>query len=123
MPEGAIQRLKSSHRYIQTKITVLENSLSGVAIARGDVNCGIMLNIRVCRDLAVDAQAQIKPGVVARATHLPARQKSVRFSVGAEYPIVAPAEPLALCAQIRGLEAATSVTLIVRRDAPAAELA
>jgi DNA-binding transcriptional LysR family regulator len=110
VPE-VIQRLKSGHRYIHAKITVLDNIHIATAIARGDVDFGIMLNPRVSRDLAVRAHAEIKLGLVTRAQHPLARQKSVRFSVCAEYPIVAPAEPLALCEQIRGLEAATGVTL------------
>ena len=106
-----IQRLKSEHRYIQTKITVLDNIHIAAAIARGDVDFGIMLNPRVSRELEVRAHAEIKLGLVTRAKHPLARQKSIRFSVCAEYPIVAPAEPLALCEHIRGLEVATGVTL------------
>ena len=110
VPE-VIQRLKSEHRYIHTKITVLDNIHVAAAIARGDADFGIMLNPRVSRELAVRAHTEIKLGLVTRAKHPLAQQKSVRFSVCAEYPIVAPAEPLALCEQIRGLEAATGVTL------------
>jgi DNA-binding transcriptional LysR family regulator len=110
VPE-VIQRLKSGHRYIQTKITVLDNIHIAAAIARGDVDFGIMLNPRVSRDLAVRAHTEIRLGLVTRAQHPLARHKSIRFSVCAEYPIVAPAEPLALCEQIRGLETATGVTL------------
>jgi DNA-binding transcriptional LysR family regulator len=75
------------------------------------VDFGILLNPQVSRDLAVLSHTEIKLGLVTRPKHPLARQKSVRFSVCAEYPIVAPAEPLALCDQIRGLEAATGVTL------------
>jgi DNA-binding transcriptional LysR family regulator len=110
VPE-VVQRLKSEHRYIQAKITVLDNIHIAAAIARGDVDFGIMLNPRVSRELEVRAHAEIKLGLVTRAKHPLARQKSIRFSVCAEYPIVAPAEPLALCEQIRGLEVATGVTL------------
>jgi len=110
VPE-VIQRLKAEHRYIHTKITVLDNIHVAAAIARGEVDFGIMLNPRVSRELAVRAHSEIKLGLVTRVKHPLARQKSVRFSVCAEYPIVAPAEPLALCEQIRGLEAATGVTL------------
>ena len=110
VPE-VIQHLKTEHRYIHTKITVLDNIHIAAAIARGDVDFGIMLNPRVSRELAVRAHTEIKLGLVTRARHPLARQKSIRFSVCAEYPIVAPAEPLALCEQIRGLEAATGVTL------------
>lgn len=110
VPE-VIQRLKSEHRYIQAKITVLDNIHVAAAIARGDVDFGILLNPRVSRDLAVRAHAEIELGLVTRPRHPLARQKSIRFSVCAEYPIVAPAEPLALCGQIRELEVATGVTL------------
>jgi DNA-binding transcriptional LysR family regulator len=58
VPE-VIQRLKSEHRYIQTKITVLGNIHIAAAIARGDVDFGIMLNPRVSRELAVRAHAEI----------------------------------------------------------------
>jgi DNA-binding transcriptional LysR family regulator len=80
------------------------------AIARGDVDFGIMLNPRVSRELEVRAHAEIKLGLLTRAKHPLARQKGIRFSVCAEYPIVAPAEALALCEHVRGLEAATGVT-------------
>jgi DNA-binding transcriptional LysR family regulator len=108
---GGASASRSGHRYIPTKITVFDKNLIAAAIAHGDVDFGIMLNPRVSRDPAVRAHAEIRPGWVTRASHPRARQKSVRFSVCAEYPIVAPAEPLALCEQIRGLEAATGVTL------------
>jgi DNA-binding transcriptional LysR family regulator len=107
----AIQRLTSEHPFIQARITVLDNVQVPAAIASGEVDFGIMLNPRTSRDLAVRAHAEIRLGLVTQATHPLARQESVRFSVCAEQPIVAPTEPLALCEQIHALEAATGVTL------------
>jgi DNA-binding transcriptional LysR family regulator len=106
-----IQRLKSEHPFIQARIAVLDNVQVTAAIAGGAVDLGIMLNPRTSRELTVRAHAQIQLGLVTPPKHALARQKSVRFSVCAEQPIVAPAEPLALCEQIRGLEVATGVTL------------
>ena len=110
LPE-VIQRFKSEHRYIHTKIMVLDNIQVAAAIARGEVDFGIMLNPRLSRELEVRAHAEIKLGLVTLPKDPLARQKSIRFSVCAEYPIVAPAEPLALCEQIHSLEVATGVTL------------
>ncbi len=90
---------------------MLDNVQVTAAIASGEVDLGIMLNPRTSRELAVRAHAQIQLGLVTPPKHSLARQRSVRFSVCAEQPIVAPAEPLALCEQIRGLEVATGVTL------------
>ncbi len=53
----------------------------------------------------------VKLGLVTPVGHPLSRRKNVRFSSCAEHPIIAPAEPLALCAQIRALETATGVTL------------
>jgi len=107
----AIQRLTAEHPFIQVKITVLDNVQVAAAITGGEVDFGIMLNPRTSRDLTVRAHAEIQLGLVTPASHPLGINKSIRFSVCAEQPIVAPAEPLALCEQIRGLEVATGVTL------------
>ncbi len=106
-----IQRLMAEHPFIQTRITVLDNVQVTAAITSGAVDFGIMLNPRTSRDLSVRAHAEVKLGLVTPALHPLARKKSVRFSACAEQPIIAPAEPLALCEQIRGLEVATGVTI------------
>jgi DNA-binding transcriptional LysR family regulator len=107
----AIQRLKAEHPFIQAKITVLDNVQVAAAITSGAVDFGVILNPRTSRDLMVRAHAEVQLGLVTQTTHPLAGKKSVRFSVCAEQPIVAPTEPLALCEQIHGLEAATGVTL------------
>jgi DNA-binding transcriptional LysR family regulator len=107
----AIQRLKAEHPFIQARISVLDNVQVTAAIASAQVDFGIMLNPRSSRELAVRAHAEIVLGLVTPPEHPLAHRQTVRFSVCAEQPIVAPAEPLALCEQIRGLEVASGVTL------------
>ncbi len=106
-----IQRLTTEHPFIHTQITVLDNDQVTAAITSGEVDFGIMLNPRTSRDLMVREYAEVRLGLVTQASHPLACKRSIRFSVCAEQPIVAPAQPLALCEQIRALEVATGVTL------------
>jgi DNA-binding transcriptional LysR family regulator len=106
-----ILRLKAEHPFIQVRISVVDNVQVTAAIGGGEVDFGMMLNPRTSRDLSVRAHAEIVLGLVTLPDHPLVRRRSVRFSVCAEEPIVAPARPLALCEQIQGLQVATGVTL------------
>ncbi len=63
-----------------------------------------MLNPRTSKDLTVRAHADIKPGLVTPRHQALARQKSVRFSICAEYPIVAPADRWRCVSRFVGLK-------------------
>jgi DNA-binding transcriptional LysR family regulator len=108
---AVIRRLRQEHPAITTEIAVLDNLLIGEAIAAGEVDFGMMLNPRSSKNLVVRAHAEILLGIVSRTDHAIARQRSVHFSACAELPMVVPGEPLALCEQIDGLEAATGVSM------------
>jgi DNA-binding transcriptional LysR family regulator len=61
----------------------------------------------------VRARLDVTLGFATLPGHEIARKPRQRFSACEDHPIVAPHEPLALCQQVRALEAATSTTLNV----------
>jgi len=107
-----IERLRREHPFITTRLLVLDNKDIPAAITSGDVDFGLLLNPQASRDLSVRAHREILLGFVSRTDHPVTRQSTpVHLSEAAEYPVVAPAEPLALCVQLRALQAATGVVM------------
>jgi len=92
-------------------LKVLDNEKVAAAIAAGEVDFGILLDPQFSRALTVGAHLEVRLGFVTLAGHPLAAASSQRFSACAGYPIVAPNQPLALCQQVRALEAATGTTL------------
>ncbi|PZU07234.1 LysR family transcriptional regulator [Sphingomonas sp.] len=103
---------------ITFEISVLENHLVMQGVASGEVDLGLALDPRSARGLQVRAHAEIPLGFVTRAGHELTAHDAVRFSRCAEYPMIAPAEPLALCDQVNALEASSGVSpqIVVRSD-------
>lgn len=108
-----VRRVRLSYPGVSFTLRVLDNAEVAGALARGDVDCGIMLDPHSSRDLMVRARQDVILGFVTLPDHEIARKPRQRFSACEDHPIVAPHEPLALCQQVRALEAATSTTLNV----------
>jgi len=106
-----IERLQNEHRFITTNIAVMQSKQVADAIVAGEVDFGLMLHPQSSRELLVRAHTAIHTGFVTLPGHPIAQQATARFSDCALYPIVAPAEPLAVCEPIRGLEMATGVAI------------
>ncbi len=108
-----VRRVRLNYPGVSFTLRVLDNAEVAGALARGDVDCGIMLDPHSSRDLMVRARQDVILGFVTLPDHEIARKPRQRFSACEDHPIVAPHEPLALCQQVRALEAATSTTLNV----------
>ena len=106
-----IHRLRHEHPSIVTKIVVMESKQVADAIVAGDVDFGLMLHPQSSRELLVRARTAVPLGFVTLPDHEIARQPHARFSAAALYPIVTPAEPLAVCEPIRAMEATTGVAI------------
>jgi DNA-binding transcriptional LysR family regulator len=106
-----IQRLQDEHPGITLDIVVLENLRVAAAIAHGDVDFGIMLMPRPAKELRVRAHVPIALGIVSPTDHPVCQRQSAPFSVCAQYPVVAPGEPLALSEHLRSLQAASGVAM------------
>lgn len=96
---------------ITPRLAVLENAKVQAALLSGKADFGILLAAHVGRALAVRAHAEVRLGFVVRPDHPLAQERSCRFSVGAHYRLVTPAEPLALCEQVTALSSAAGIEL------------
>ncbi|TIX90519.1 LysR substrate-binding domain-containing protein [Rhizobium sp. P44RR-XXIV] len=96
---------------ITIELKVLNNvDVQGV-VQRGEVDFGLMLAPQTSKDIIVQNHRDIVLGVITQPDHQLASMPGIRFSRCVEYPIVAPAEPLALCDQVNALQAATGIVL------------
>jgi DNA-binding transcriptional LysR family regulator len=108
-----VRRIRETYPGISFSLSVLDNVEVARALARGDVDFGIMLDPQPSRELVVRAQLDVVLGFATLPDHELAGQSRRRFSACADHLIVAPQEPLALCQQVRALEASTSTSLRV----------
>jgi len=108
-----VRQVRLNYPGVFFTLRVLDNVEVAAALARGDVDFGIMLDPQSSRDLMVRARLDVILGFVTLPGHEIARKPRQRFSACEDHAIVAPHEPLALCQQVRALEAATSATLNV----------
>ena len=108
-----VREVRAEFPGVSFTLKVLDNINVTRAVTDGDVDFGVMLEPRSSRELMVRAHLDVILGFVTLPGHPITRRPSQRFSACAPYPIVAPCEPLALCQQVRALEAATSTSLNV----------
>lgn len=80
-------------------------------IAAGEVDFGILLNPRTSKDVQVRGHREVVLGFVTPPGHSLVKQASRRFNACNGLPMVLPAEPLAICEQLRALEATSAVEL------------
>ena len=106
-----VQEIRRDFPGVTIELKVLENVAVQGAIQRGEVDFGLMLAPQSSKDIIVLNHRDIRLGVITRPDHVLATAGGVRFSRCVEHPVIAPAEPLALCEQVSALEAATGVTL------------
>jgi DNA-binding transcriptional LysR family regulator len=109
-----IERLRQEHPFIATRLLIRDSKDIPAAVTSGAVDFGLMLNPQASRDLSVRSHREFLLGFVSRPDHpIAAQAKEAHLSEAAHYPIVAPCEPLALCVQLRGLQAVTGITMNV----------
>lgn len=106
-----IRQMRVDFPGISFTIKVLDNIDVGTALSSGEADFGVMLNPRATKDLQVYAHFDVMLGLATLPDHPIAGNAGIRFNRCAEYPIVAPVEPLALCEQVDALVAATGVVL------------
>lgn len=108
-----IKRVHDAFPGISIELKVLENLRVRDAVAAGQVDFGIYLEPETYRDLVVRTHAAAVLGLVTLPDHPLAGQQACRFSACLGYRLVIPAEPLALCQQVRVLEGATGAVMDV----------
>lgn len=96
---------------ITVKVRVLGNDAVRRAIADGEVDCGIMFEPESYRDLTVRAFVEVVLGFLTPVGHPFGGKREARFSSCVGEPMIAPAEPLAVCQQVAILEGATGVRM------------
>jgi DNA-binding transcriptional LysR family regulator len=107
-----VARLRQDHPFIATRLLVMDSKDIPAAVTSGEVDFGLMLNPQASRDLSVRSHREILLGFVSRTDHpIAGLSREAHLSEAVHYPIVAPCEPLALCAQLRALQAVTGITL------------
>lgn len=107
----AIHALRQDYPGITAHLKVVDNVAIQGLIQSGAVDFGLMLSPQSSRDTVVQAHRDIVLGFATPAGHPLAANGGVRFSCCVDFPVIAPAEPLALCEQVAALEAATGVAI------------
>jgi DNA-binding transcriptional LysR family regulator len=108
---SVVHAIKSRYPEITIGIRVLENDRVRQAIARGEVDFGILLEPQSFRELTVRAFVEVVLGFLTPAGHPFGAQKEARFSACVGSSLIVPAEPLAVSQQVAVLEGATAVVL------------
>jgi len=108
-----IQALRAEFPAITFELKVRDNVDVLASVADGDVDFGLMLNPQSSKDIAVRSHREIYLGFVVPPGHNLAMRGSCRFSQCLNHAMVVPAEPLALCEQVRALEATSSIRMTV----------
>ncbi len=106
-----VRRMREDFDGISFEIRVLENHDVLASIIAGEVDFGLLLNPQSSKDVMVRAHRDVMLGVVTTLNHPLARNAGCRFNACFEFPVILPAEPLAVCEQVRALQAATGVDL------------
>lgn len=110
IPE-TLHAIQQRYPGITVGVKVLGNDQVRRAIADGEVDCGIMFEPESYRDLTVRAFVEVVLGFFTPAGHPFGARRETRFSACVGEPVIAPAEPLAVCQQVAVLEGATGVML------------
>lgn len=110
IPE-TLHAIQQRYPGITVGVKVLGNDQVRRAIADGEVDCGIMFEPESYRDLTVRAFVEVVLGFFTPAGHPFGVRRETRFSACVGEPVIAPAEPLAVCQQVAVLEGATGVML------------
>lgn len=98
---------------ITFEISARDNREVMRAVAAGSVDFGVALDPQSARDLQVRAHADIALGFVTPPGHELCAHDAARFSRCAGLAMIAAAEPLALCDQVKALEASSGVAMRV----------
>ncbi|QSR17699.1 LysR family transcriptional regulator [Novosphingobium sp. KA1] len=104
-----IHAIQQAYPGISVGVKVQGNEQVRRAIAEGEVDFGILFEPHSYRDLTVRAFVEVVLGFLTPPGHPLGARREARFSACAGEPMIAPAEPLAVCQQIAVLEGATGV--------------
>lgn len=107
----AIHALRDRYPGITINVRVLKNDAVRMAITAGEVDFGIFFEPQTFRGITVRAFVDVVLGLLTTPGHLLASQRETRFSACEGYPLIVPAEPLAVCQQVAVLEGMTGLTL------------
>jgi DNA-binding transcriptional LysR family regulator len=108
-----IQALRREFPDITFELKVLDNVDVLASVADGNVDFGLMLNPQSSKDIAIRGHREVFLGFVVPPGHGFASLDSCRFSQCLGQAMVVPAEPLALCEQVRALEATSGIRMKV----------
>jgi DNA-binding transcriptional LysR family regulator len=108
-----IQALRQEFPDITFDLKVLDNIDVLASITDGDVDFGLMLNPQSSKDILIRGHRDVFLGFAVPPGHRFASLDRCRFSQCVGYAMVVPAEPLALCEQVRALEAASGIRMSV----------
>ncbi|BBC73841.1 LysR family transcriptional regulator [Altererythrobacter sp. B11] len=92
-------------------LRVLDNDAVRKAIAAGEVDFGIFFEPQSYRDITVRSFVEVVLGFLTPPGHPLARASEARFSSCVGFPLIVPAEPLAVCQQIAVLEGMIGVEI------------
>ena len=106
-----VRRVQVDHPGISIGLKLFDNQKVHAAIVAGEVDFGMYLGPASSRDLLVRAHAEVVLGLVMQPDHPLGSKAERRFADTAGYPMVVPAEPLALCQQVAALQRATGVPM------------
>jgi DNA-binding transcriptional LysR family regulator len=108
-----ILALRQEFPAITFELKVLDNVDVLASVADGDVDFGLMLNPQSSKNIAIRGHREVFLGFVVPPGHSFALRDSCRFSQCLGHAMVVPAEPLALCEQVRALEATSGIRMTV----------
>lgn len=106
-----VHALRLDYPGITVHVAVVDNIVIQDMVRSGDVDFGLMLSPQSSKDTVVQAHCDIVLGFATAPDHPLAAKGGVRFSHCVGFPVIAPAEPLALCEQVAALEAATGIVM------------
>ncbi len=107
----AVNAMRRDYPGISFTLNVLDNVDVLARVIDGEADFGLMLNPQTTRDVRVQAHADIHLGFVTRPGHPLSEAPQRRFNAVVDYPLIAPAAPLAIHDQLRALQAATGVDI------------
>lgn len=106
-----VHAIQTRYPGITIGLNVLGNEEVQAAITSGDVDFGIMFDPQARKDVTVRAFAEVVLGFLTPPQHRLSGSGEARFSACVGEPVVAPAEPLAVCQQVAVLEKVSQVEL------------
>ncbi|MCQ9156957.1 LysR family transcriptional regulator [Acidomonas methanolica] len=103
---AVVTRLRRDHPGIGVTIRIEDNSRIRARLDRGEADLAMLLDPDPARGLLVRASARFPLGIVSAPALRLHERASLRFSVCAEEPTIAPIRPLAIAEVFERLEAA-----------------